>query len=154
MKKIVFISLFLILYLPLFCNDKIQSVLPHDRNTTIVNDTIVKEYFIDAISTEGTGATVKYVDGKIAESLIEIYGEMGQVKINYSFLGDSIKVDEKQYSYKTHYFMYVETSDDIVLDKELTYYLDMDGNIIGTPVEDRINIFKEFKETVPFELEQ
>lgn len=152
MKKTSLIVLLFILCLQIFCNDKPQGVIPQDINMAIVKDTIVEEYFIDGISSEGTGAIVKYVDGKILESLIEIYDEMGQAKINYFFLGDSVKVNEKQYNYKPHYFMYVESADDIILDKEFNYYLDMDGNIIGSPVDDRIDIFKEFKETVPFEL--
>lgn len=136
--------LIIISILILFSGKGLAGTVVLQKDTTIV-------YAIDGISTEGTAATTRYIDGKIKESLIEIYGEMGKAIINYTFRGDSIKVEEKQFRYKT-YFTEVESDEDILPERELTYYLDLNGNIIGTPEDERIDIFSQFKEGVPFEL--
>ena len=52
-------------------------------------------YNIKGISTEGAEAKVNYVNGKIAKSVTNIYGETGQSTIIYEFDTDKIKVSEK-----------------------------------------------------------
>ena len=37
---------------------------------------------------------------------------------------------------------------------KISYVIDFTGNILGKEIPDRIDIFKEFKETIPFELKQ
>lgn len=61
-------------------------------------DTLIT-YNIEDISTEGAEAKVNYVNGKIAKSVTNIYGETGQSTIIYEFDTDKIKVSETKYSY-------------------------------------------------------
>ncbi|NDV96579.1 hypothetical protein D0T84_16895 [Dysgonomonas sp. 521] len=122
-----------------------------DAKQLLSDTTIV--YFVDGVSAEGTEAIVKYMNGKITESLMEIYGETGRAIIKYTFTENKIAVNEKYYKYKV-YFSEIESGDDIALESEKDYCLDMDGNIMGAQVEDRIDVFNEFKEAVPFRLEE
>lgn len=63
-------------------------------------DTLIT-YNIEDISTEGAEAKVNYVNGKIAKSVTNIYGETGQSTIIYEFDTDKIKVSETKYFIKT-----------------------------------------------------
>lgn len=143
------IFIFLLLSVLLFSHSE-ELRAQHDIKQ-IPSDTTIA-YFIDAVSTEGTEAITRYVNGKIHESQIEAFGEMGRLIITYTFSDNKIVVNEKYYKYKV-YFTEIKSEDDIVLESEQVYCLDMDGNVIGTPVDDRIDIFGKFKEVVPFELE-
>ncbi|WP_276133041.1 hypothetical protein [Polluticoccus soli] len=115
------------------------------KDTTITYD-------IEGVSTEGARAEVKYVNGEISESTTTIYGEMGKATVVYKFEKDRIKVSETQYAYPTH-VVDLKPDDKIKASKQSIYYIDLDGNVIGEPVPDRVDIFKEFKETVAFKLE-
>lgn len=115
------------------------------KDTTITYD-------IEGISTEGARADVRYVNGEIAESTTTIYGEMGKATVTYKFEKDRIKVSETQYSYKTH-VVDLKSDSDIQVSKQLSYYVDFNGNVIGDPVPDRVDIFREFKQAVPFKLD-
>lgn len=117
----------------------------------MAQDTLIT-YDIEGISTEGAGAKVNYLSGKITKSVTSIYGETGQAIITYEFDTDKIKVLETRYSYKTT-IENVKSNKDMNLDYKISYIIDFKGNFIGKDIPDRIDIFKEFKEAVPFELE-
>jgi hypothetical protein len=116
----------------------------------MAKDTLVT-YDIEGISTEGTVANVNYVNGKITKSVINIYGETGQARILYKFDIDKIKVLETKYSYKMG-IENVKSDEDMQIDYEIEYFIDFKGNLLGKEISDRIDIFKEFREVVPFEL--
>jgi len=117
---------------------------------TIVKDTLIT-YNIEGISTEGTGAVVNYVNGKITKSIIYIYAGTWQASIIYEFEKNRIKVLETKYSYKTE-LENVTSDEDMQLDYETSYFIDFKGKVIGLPIQERIDIFQEFKATVPFDL--
>ncbi|MGJ1420759.1 hypothetical protein ACR79T_14145 [Sphingobacterium spiritivorum] len=118
--------------------------------SVISNDTLIK-YDIEGISTEGTEAEVRYVNGKIAKSTTSVYGETGQANIIYEFDSDRIKVLETKYSYLTG-LANLKSDKDIKLEYKISYSIDLKGHLIGKEIPVRIDIFNEFKNTVPFEL--
>ncbi|HUH73689.1 MAG TPA: hypothetical protein VLZ75_04720 [Chitinophagales bacterium] len=116
----------------------------------IVRDTLII-YDIEGISTEGGEAKVNYVNGRIFKSVTSIYGESGQATIIYEFETDKIKVIETKYSYNTT-IDNVKSEEDMKLEYETSYFIDFYGNIIGKKIPNRIDIFREFKKFIPFEL--
>lgn len=117
---------------------------------TISKDTVIN-YDIEGISAEGAVAEVNYVNSKIFKSVTRVYGETGQAIIIYEFDTDRIKVIETKYSYKTG-IENVKSDKDMQLDYEIDYFIDYEGNLIGEEIQNRIDIFKEFKDVVQFEL--
>ena len=117
---------------------------------SVVKDTTIV-YDIVNISSEGAEAVVKYIDKKIKESTISIYGETGQAKIIYSFSSDLINVTEKEFAYKED-LKKVSSDKDMKVKKEITYTIDLNGKLIGNADKERIDVFQEFKKVVPFEL--
>jgi hypothetical protein len=118
--------------------------------TTVPQDTLVS-YSIEGISAEGAESKVSYQKGNIVKSVTNIYGETGQASIVYKFEANRIKVLETKYYYKTE-IENVKLDEDMQLDYEISYFIDFKGNIIGKEIPNRIDIFKEFKEVVPFKL--
>ena len=121
-----------------------QNIPPMKKDTTILYD-------IEGISAEGAEVTAKYISDKIQESTINVYGETGQAKIIYVFLPNQIKVSEKEFTYKED-LKKVNSEKDIKLKKEITYIIDYNGVPIGNADKERLDIFKEYKKAVPFEL--
>lgn len=56
-----------------------------------------------------------------------------------------------KYFYKTE-LENVKSDEDMQLDYQISYFIDYKENLIGKEIPDRIDIFKEFKGVVPFEL--
>lgn len=125
-------------------NDKKPDFSMTAKDTLIVYD-------IEGISTEGAGAKVNYVNGKITKSETNIYAGTWQASVIYEFQTDKIKVSETRFFYKTE-IENVKSDEDMQLDYEIDYFIDYEGNLIGKEIENRIDIFKEFKDVVPFEL--
>lgn len=117
----------------------------HIRDTVIIYD-------IKDMSLEGAEAKVHYTENQIRFAEVSVYGETGQAKIEYLFLGNRIEVFEKIYLYKNG-IDDVKSEEDMFLDESLRYVIDYDGNLIdGTGLDKKIDIYEEFKETVPFAL--
>ncbi len=127
-------------------NDKI---LPSQTKIIPVDTTI--EYSLEGISNEGASASTKYINGKIQKCIINIYGETGQAEIHYVFADGKINVSEKEFSYKVG-LESVKSDKDMILKKEITYIMDMKGNVIGKGGKDRMDIFTEFMKSVPLEI--
>ncbi len=115
-----------------------------------VRDTII-EYSIEGISAEGSSVKAKYFRGKIAECAIHIFGETGQIRIQYTFQDGRINVVEKQYTYKAG-ILSIKTDEDMKLSKEISYVVDANGNPVGKVDSGRTDIFTEFKKAVPLEI--
>lgn len=119
-------------------------------NVAVKQDTTIK-YDIEGISSEGSEAQVEYSNGLIKRSTINVYGETGQARIVYTFLPTQINVDEKEFRYKTS-LENVDSGKDMVLKREIQYLMDFNGNPSDMMDKERLDIFQEFKRTVPFEL--
>lgn len=150
MKYIIVCLSFVIVSCNFSPKQEMRSINNKPDFSKVAKDTIIT-YDIEGISAEGTGAKVNYVNGKITKSVTSIYGETGQATITYEFDNDKIKVFETRYSYKTT-IESVKSDKDMKLDYEISYFIDFKGNLIGEEIPDRIDIFKEFKDAVPFEL--
>ncbi len=86
-------------------------------------------YSIEGISTEGTEVNVRYINNKIESAKIIIYGDLGQIKIEYFFLKDRIRVDEKIYSYMKP-ISEIDLESDLLEEYELKYFIDYNGKRI------------------------
>lgn len=127
------------------CIEKKHSFIPDSSIDTI-------EYIIPIIkSTEGNRTIVYYTNNIIDSSITYIYGEMGQIKIQYYFLCDFIQVVETQCFYNeilTSYNDSLYVNDSILL----TYKMDYEGNVINANSSNITNIFKEYKMFIPFKI--
>lgn len=150
MKYIIVCLSFVIVSCKFSSKQEMGSINNKSDFSKVAKDTIIT-YDIEGISAEGAGAKVNYVNGKITKSVTSIYGETGQATITYEFDTDKINVLEIKYSYKTT-IENVKSDKDMKLDYEISYFIDFKGNLIGKEIPDRIDIFKEFKDAVPFEL--
>lgn len=120
------------------------------RNSSISKDTLIT-YNINKISTEGAEAKVNYKNGRIIKSVTNIYAGTWQASIYYKFLKDKIEVIESKYLYNTE-IENVKSLDDMRLDYKITYFIDFNGNLLEKKNINRLDIFNEFKEVVPFKL--
>ncbi len=120
------------------------------KNDVIKKDTVIT-YSIDGISSEGTEAKVTYKKQKIYESKINIYGETGQSELVYRFSPKNIEVTENSYKYKGD-LKSVNSKDDLILSNTVKYYIDYTGKVLSDNPKEYIDIFKKFKDSVPFEL--
>jgi hypothetical protein len=151
MIKYITVCMFFIIISCNFANKReVGSVNNNSNLNKMAKDTLMI-YDIEGISAEGAEAKVSYVNGRITNSVTSVYGETGQATIIYEFETDKIKVLETKYSYRLG-IENVKSDEDMLLNYEMSYFIDFNGNLIGKEFHDRIDIFKEFKETVPFEL--
>jgi hypothetical protein len=150
-------SEFIILLLSVACNSDMQDKIPKDNARILPSQTIAVpldttiEYNLEGISAEGATASTQYINGNIKKCIINIYGETGQAEVHYVFVDSQINVSEKQFSYKTD-FSSVKSNRDMILKKEITYVMDMRGNVIGNSGKGRIDILTEFMKIVPLEI--
>jgi hypothetical protein len=112
------------------------------------SDTLKYQCDIYDISSQGAEVNAYYLQGKIVLSQINIYGEMGQTKIVYEFADNQIKVTEKDYQYEVE-FMLV-TDKDIKLIKDFSYTMNMEGIPLEKVDSNRVDVFQEFRQVVPF----
>lgn len=149
-----YILIFCLSFIIVSCNPSNKQETGSSDNklnfSTMAKDTLIT-YDIEGISAEGAECKASYVDGKIIKGITNVYGEIGQATIIYEFEVDRIKVLETKYSYKTE-LENVISEEDMLLDYEISYFIDFNGNVIGKPIQDRIDIFQELKATVPFDL--
>lgn len=113
-----------------------------------LKDTLIV-YDIKGISSESAEAKVNYVNSRITKSETNIYGETGQGTILYNFEKYKIRVSETRFSYKSQ-IQNTTSGKDMQLEYKVNYYIDFNGRIIGEEIPYRIDIFKMFKEKVPF----
>lgn len=153
MKVIIFLSSILFL----FCcknNNKKENISNKAVKNTIEENNLVDTtiiYNIEGISSEGSEAKAIYKKNKIVKSEVSIYGETGQIQIEYSFDNDTINVIEKQFGYKIGG---IDTNqlNELILKKQLEYKMNTTGKLIGNPSVERTDIFKEFTKSVPMQL--
>lgn len=123
-------------------NSKI--LLTADTDTLII-------YKLEGLSLEGAIVEVYYSQNKIKKSITTLYGESGKAIVTYEFLENSIKVNEIKYQYHAD----LENLDKpraVVLEYEVNYILDLNGNRKDRTKDHWYDIFEEFKEAIPFQL--
>lgn len=120
-------------------------------STNSSTDTII-HYSINGMSSDGSEVEAHYVKGSLQSSRWKIFGESGQVRIDYKFFGDSIKVIEKTYTYKTS-LEQVNGESDMRLVSVLRFTMDTNG-VITTKLDRRdfVNVFSDFKSVIPLRL--
>lgn len=151
MMKYIIICLSFVIVSCNFTHEQEMGNVNHKSDFSIVTKDTLIAYDIEGISTEGAVAKVNYVNGRITKSITSIYAGTWQATIIYKFETDKIKVLETKYFYKTE-IENVKSDEDMQLDYEISYFIDFKGNLIGKEISERIDIFKEFQEVVPFEL--
>ena len=123
----------------------IVSNSPHNfRDTTVT-------YNLEGISDEGVETNVTYVNAKISKSVTNVYFGGGKATIVYDFDTNVIHVLETKFFYTTE-IENVKSENDMKLVSEYRYSIDYEGNFQGEVVSEGIDIFKIFKDIVPFEL--
>lgn len=148
MKKYIFVIL-LIVSLLSCCNGRGTSTI--SKENIEKKDTVIT-YDLEDISSEGTEVVARYVKNKITFCEISICGETGQAKLVYEFSNNQIKVTEKDYNYQVPFVEVTEK--DIKLVKDFSYTMDLNGVPIGKADSDRIDIFQEIKQNIPFILQE
>lgn len=133
-------------------NKMLNSVKPFYYIENEIEDTTLI-FSINGLSTEGSEVKAHFINDTLKYAVWNIYGEAGQVIIHYDFLnGDTIKVEEKEFDYDRNIGS-VKSEKDMKLKTKLEYKLNKAGLIISELKEkDFINVFQEFKRTVPFVL--
>ncbi|WP_133177561.1 hypothetical protein [Chitinophaga parva] len=128
--------------------DHLQTTQANIRST----DTTVS-FSIDGLSSEGSEASVHYVNGRISTAKWSIFGETGQLFIEYKFLTDgTVKASEKKYEYKTD-LTSVSSDSDMELISSFCCTLDTNGILRSKPnARGFVDVFAAFKKAVPFEL--
>lgn len=135
------------------CNSKEYKETTSESSSTnkeTLKDTLIT-YNIEGVSSEGTEAKITYKSKKNYAGKINIYGETGQAELIYKFFPTNIEVTEKRYEYKKD-LKSVNEKEDLILANTVTYKVDYEGNILSNKPKEYIDIFKELKESVPFEL--
>ena len=127
-----------------------EDIIPDFQLSRATNEKSII-YKIEGLSSEGAEAKANYVNGKISKSITTVYGETAQATIIYEFEAQKIKVLETKYSYK-RMIEDVESDNDMSLDYRISYFIDYDGKFVGAEAPEHIDIFREFKRVVPFEL--
>lgn len=88
---------------------------------------------------------------KIEKADITLFGEREKTNIHFTFLNELINVREITYLYKTS-LSEIKSDNDMTKQKPIIYTIDFNGTSMGKADENRVDIFQEFKKTVPFEL--
>ncbi|MEZ5046602.1 MAG: hypothetical protein R2831_06385 [Chitinophagaceae bacterium] len=149
MKILVYISLILCFS---SCKSKDNTTnieTPFSEQKKVIDTTII--YTIQDLSSEGAEAKTLYKGNKIAKSEISIYGETGQIVIKYSFHNDTIDVYEKQFAYKEGNIN-LNSKNEMYIKKEFAYQIDTSGKLLKNMNSGSTDIFKEFKQAVPFKI--
>lgn len=123
-------------------------VLIHPVDSAVQQDTMIT-YDLDDISAEGGEAAVSYMGGQVRSAEIRVFGETGQVRLSCDFKGDSVRVSEQRFSYTTD-LMHVNSKKQIHLDSVKKYVMDLQGRSADPAANGSSEIFRAFREKVPF----
>jgi hypothetical protein len=105
-------------------------------------DTVKYQFSLEDVGTEGNEGTAYYLNDSIQKVEINIYTSMWKIYVLYLFDNTNIKVTERTYN----------IYDNIELIKSFSYTMDFNGIPLEKVDSDRIDIFQELKNAVPFEL--
>ncbi len=130
-------------------SQKTSTTLITKEEISKINKDTVITYNIEEMSSEGAEAIVTYKNGQIEKSEITVYGETGQARITYFFNNNQVNVAEKKYSYNNN-IENINSEKDMKLIKDISYSMDLNGTPLTKVDNERLDIFQEFKELVPF----
>ena len=114
-------------------------------------DDSVITYDIGELSPEGGEATARYTKGQLSQCILLLAGETGQRKLIYTFSGDSVKVEEEQYSFEEGILM-SDNDNKLQLDTTLHYTLDTTGKVRGPAPAAFTDVFADMKKVVKMRL--
>jgi hypothetical protein len=126
--------------------DSIKNEVRKIKKKLTKADTIKYKFQLEDVGTEGNEGIAYYVGDSLKKIELDVYTSMWKYQIQYFLLKTNIDVIEKTYNISN------ESSSKIGLVKEITYSIDMNGKPIGNEGKERIDIFREFKKSVPFEI--
>lgn len=114
-------------------------------------DDSVITYDIAELSLEGGEATARYTKGQLNQCVLLLAGETGQRKLIYTFSGDSVKVEEEQYSFEEGILM-SDNDNKLHLDTTLHYTLDTTGKVRGPAPAGFTDVFADMRKVVKMRL--
>lgn len=109
-------------------------------------DTLKYKFYLENIGTEGNEGVAYYLNDSLIKVQIEVYTSMWRYCINYTINPKMIEVIETTYNISR------VNSDKDELINNIKYTIDFNGKLLGKTDKERIDIFQQFKEVVPFEL--
>jgi len=114
-------------------------------------DDSVITYDIGGLSLEGGEATARYIKGQLSQCVLLLAGETGQRKLVYTFTGDSVKVEEEQYSFEEGILM-SDNDNKLQLDTTLHYTMDTTGKLRGPAPVGFTDVFADMRKVVRMRL--
>gem|GEM_PF-1553011 len=151
--KPLFIFYCLLLLIVTACGDaktKVAEGVPAIVATNNADDSVIT-YDIEGLSLEGGEATARYMKGQLSQCVLLLAGETGQRKLIYTFSGDSVKVEEEQYSFEEGILM-SDNDNKLQLDTTLHYTLDTTGKLRGPAPAGFTDVFADMKKVVKMRL--
>ena len=125
-----------------------QEILKSKEKLSLsVLDTVKYIFSLEDVGTEGNEGIAYYLNDSVQKIEINIYTSMWKIYLLYVFDNAHIQVTEKIYNIVNEEF-----NNDIGLVKDFYYLINMEGVPIEKVDSDRIDIFQELKQAVPFSL--
>lgn len=107
-----------------------------------ISDTVKYQFSLEDVGTEGNEGIAYYYNDSVRKAEINIYTSMWKIYLLYLFEKTDIKVIEQTYN----------IYENIQLVKEYSYTMDLNGVPLKKIDFNRVDVFQEFKEVVPFVL--
>jgi len=111
------------------------------------SDTVKYQFTLEDVVTEGNEGIAYYLNDSVQKIKIEVYTSMWKYSLLYLFNKEYIKVTERTYNITN-----MHLGKGIVLIKTLSYRIDKNGTLLEKTDSNRIGIFHEVKQVVPFVL--
>ena len=111
------------------------------------SDTVKYQFTLEDVGTEGNEGIAYYLNDSVQKIKIEVYTSMWKYNLLYLFDKTYIKVTERKYNIAN-----AHSIGNSELIKTLSYRIDKKGVAYEKPDSNRIDIFQELKQVVPFVL--
>jgi len=111
------------------------------------SDTVKYQFSLEDVGTEGNEGIAYYLNDSVQKIKIDIYTSMWKYNLLYLFDKTYIKVTERKYNIAN-----AHSIGNSELIKTLSYRIDKKGVAYEKPDSNRIDIFQELKQVVPFVL--
>lgn len=107
-----------------------------------ISDTIKYQFSLEDVGTEGNEGVAYYCNDSVRKVEINIYTSMWKIYLLYLFEKTDINVIEQTYN----------IYENAQLVKSYSYTMDLNGVPLEKVDFNRVDVFQEFKEVVPFVL--
>jgi hypothetical protein len=119
-----------------------------EANKKLTNsDTLKYSFNIEDVGTEGNEGVAYYYKNDLVKIIFEIYTSMGKIRLSYKFNQANVFVKEENFSKSNE-----EDYKNLVLTKAISYMVDRNGLPLQKVDPDRINIYQELIDNIPFSL--